>query len=386
MSDWKQILGRVAVRAERHFDKLKYGLDKRLGTYRDVQIVPYMGFGNGSSLYLKGRVLKNHRPAAPRDRDSAWHNLLDAYRRFETDELPGVEVELQWNHTLHITATDDEGFFTFDLQDIPAAPPAQAGFMHQAPLRLVTQLASKPVTATAQILIPPANARFGVISDIDDTVLVSDATHLLRMTKLAFLHSFRTRLPFEGVAAFYQALQQGTASDVFNPVFYVSSSPWNLYGLLTDFFALQGVPAGPLMLKDLGISEMHGLGTPHLAHKLSQINRIMQMYPQLPFIFLGDSGQRDPEIYAHAARDYPGRVLAAYIRDVSGDQRDAAVRAIIADLAATGVEMLLVPDTETAARHAVAQGWVAHQAPEAVKHAEENLPAPDGDWQQIVGQ
>ena len=384
MSDWKQILGRVAIRAEHHFDALKNALDQRLGSYRDVQIVPYMGFGNGKSLYLKGRVLKNHRVAAPRDRDSAWRNLLDAYRRFETDELPGVEVELRWNDTLHITATDEEGFFTFELEDIPTVPPPQAGFRHKAPLRLVTQLTPEPVTATADILIPPADARFGVISDIDDTVLVSNATNLLRTAKLAFLHSFRTRLPFEGVSKFYQALQQGTGADVFNPLFYVSSSPWNLYSLLTDFFALQQIPAGPLMLKDLGISRLHGVGTPHLAHKLAQIEHIMRMYPHLPFILLGDSGQRDPEIYAQAARDYPGRVLAAYIRDVSHDQRDAAVQAIMASLAAINVEMLLVPDTETAARHAVAQGWVAREAPAEIKRAETQLPAPDSDWQEIV--
>lgn len=384
MSDWKKILGRVAIRAEHHFDTLKNALDQRLGSYQDVQIVPYLGFGNGKSLYLKGRVLKNHRIAAPRDRDSAWRNLLDAYRRFETDELPGVQVELQWNDSLHITATDDEGFFTFELEYVSAVPPAQAGFRHTAPLRLITQLTPEPVTATAEILVPPADARFGIISDIDDTVLVSDATHLLRMAKLAFLHSFRTRLPFEGVSKFYQALQQGTGKDVFNPIFYVSSSPWNLYSLLTDFFSLQQIPVGPLMLKDLGISRTHGVGTPHLAHKLAQIERIMQMYPQLPFIFLGDSGQRDPEIYAQAARDYPGRVLAAYIRDVSGDQRDAAVQAIITGLAAINVEMLLVPDTETAARHAVAQGWVASQAPAEIKRAETQLPAPDSDWEEII--
>ena len=70
------------------------------------------------------------------------------------------------------------------------------------------------------------------------------------MAKLTLLHNAHTRLPFEGVAGFYQALQRGRDGEAYNPVFYVSNSPWNLYDLLEDFLDVHGIPRGPLLLRD----------------------------------------------------------------------------------------------------------------------------------------
>jgi phosphatidate phosphatase APP1 len=108
---------------------------------------------------------------------------------------------------------------------------------------------------------PPPSAQFGVISDIDDTVIRTDATRLLRMLKRTLLENARTRLPFEGVAEFYSGLHARRTVRALNPVFYVSSSPWNLYAVLTDFLEHQGIPLGPLMLRDWGISERGVLPT-----------------------------------------------------------------------------------------------------------------------------
>jgi len=93
------------------------------------------------------------------------------------------------------------------------------------------------------------------------------------MARLTFLRSPHTRLPFNGVAAFYQALRDGAAQP--RPIFYVSSSPWNLYDFLVDFMALNRIPAGPLLLRDLGLPAERAGGSSHQAHKLAQIERIM---------------------------------------------------------------------------------------------------------------
>jgi phosphatidate phosphatase APP1 len=128
------------------------------------------------------------------------------------------------------------------------------------------------VSADGHILVPPAASQFGVISDVDDTILVSGVTNLLRMARLAFLNNARTRLPFAGVAAFYRALQSGPESTLFNPVFYVSSSPWNLYDLLVDFCAVQGIPKGPFMLRDVGVDEDKFLSAPTRATRPCRSN------------------------------------------------------------------------------------------------------------------
>ncbi len=97
-----------------------------------------------------------------------------------------------------------------------------------------------------------STAEGGVISDIDDTVLQSSATNYLRAAQLMFLDNARTRFLFAGVAALYHAL----SADGRNlAIFYVSSSPWNLYELLTDFFDFQGFARWySLFLKDYGIT------------------------------------------------------------------------------------------------------------------------------------
>jgi phosphatidate phosphatase APP1 len=216
-------------------------------------------------------------------------------------------------------------------------------------------------------MLPPT-AKFGVISDIDDTVVRTQATDMLQMARIVFLNNARTRLPFEGVAGFYRALQQGASGQENNPIFYVSSSPWNLYDLFIEFFAFQGIPTGPILLRDLGLSQGKRLAGGHEGHKLSKIQPLLDLYPELPFILIGDSGQKDAEIYRQVVHDYPGRILAVYIRNVSPEpERQEEIRALAQEVQAAGSQLLLAQDTLAAARHAVQHNWIATEALQAVR-------------------
>jgi phosphatidate phosphatase APP1 len=149
----------------------------------------------------------------------------------------------------------------------------------------------------------------------------------------------------------------------FNPVFYVSSSPWNLHDLLSEFLTVQKIPLGPLMLRDWGLTPGEGLPTGHGIHKLAQIRRVMDLFPALPFLLIGDSGQEDPEIYHRVVHDYPDRILAVYIRNVTPrPERVEAIRALAAEVEAAGSTLLLADDTEAAARHSCDAGWITPQA------------------------
>src|SRR5690606_30277301 len=109
--------------------------------------------------------------------------------------------------------------------------------------------------AIGQILVPPSDSRFGIISDMDDTVIRSHVTEFWKVARLTMLHNARTRKPFEGVAAFYRALQAGGDGTRHNPIFYVSSSAWNLYDLFRVFLEHNQLPSGPILLRDYGIDE-----------------------------------------------------------------------------------------------------------------------------------
>ena len=327
-----------------------------------VVIVPYRGFGDAHRFTLTGRVLAYRRAPAIDKAVTLWHNLMATYRRFETDEAPNARVRATYGPIDIETVTDEEGYFHFDLQPdrlvVPEAAWQSIDLTHPTP----PGAAYAPAHAVGQVLVPPPTARFGVISDIDDTILQSGAARPLTVLRNVLLRSAQQRLPFAGVAAFYQALQRGPSGHAGNPLFYVSSSPWNLYDFLEDFIELNDIPAGPLLLRDIGIDADKFIASSHQAHKAAQIARILETYPGLAFVLIGDSGQRDPEIYEQVAHDFPDRVLAIYIRQVASPARGAQVGALARRLQTEGVDLLLVNDSAEAARHAAHSGLIAQGA------------------------
>jgi phosphatidate phosphatase APP1 len=217
-----------------------------------------------------------------------------------------------------------------------------------------------------EALVPPATAQRAVICDVDDTVVPTGAGKLLQMAKNVLLHNAHSRAPFPGVAALYRALSAGRGAEG-NPFLYVSSGPWNLYDLLIAAFRLHELPAGPLVLRDWGITATEVLPTRHHDHKLAAIRQAMTLWPHLPFLLVGDSGQQDPEIYRQLAVENPGRVRAIYIRNVSsGDLRPAAIRQLAAEVEAAGSSLLMAPTSWELAADAHARGWIGADALPAV--------------------
>jgi phosphatidate phosphatase APP1 len=364
------VLGDALGGARRVAGALRDAVDGDPGPHH---VVGYRGYGTGRTALVQARALRR-RALAPADAAaSSWRNLLDAVRRIRSEPLPHAAVHARIADTAHALRADDEGFVHRWLElPRPLAP----GAWHPAHFALAdAPPAGAPhaddARATAGVLVPPAHARFGVVSDMDDTVLQSEVTSFLRAARMVLLENARTRLPFPGVAAFYRALQAavpgGAGGAAGNPIFYVSSSPWNLYDVIADFLDAQAIPAGPLLLRDwdLGPSLRSNKG-----HKLARIREVFATYPSLPFLLVGDSTQEDPEIYGALAREYPGRVLAIYIRDVHRDAaRRAAIQALAADVQAAGATLVLADDTLAAARHAALHGWVAPAAVDEVAAA-----------------
>ncbi len=282
MADWRRVLSQITTSAEAHFDTLKRRLDRRLGD-EPLQIVAYHGYGTPHLLYLKGRVLEDRGVRPARDNDSVWRNLLNMYRRFETDEIPGARVLARFQDVEQVATAGEEGFF--ELRIAPARPLPADQLWHEIELTLLEPLREdRPAPRSiGRVLIPPPEAQFGVISDIDDTVVRTDVTNLLLMARTVFLGNARTRLPFPGVAALYRALERGTAGRAVNPLFYVSSGAWNFYDMLLDFLALQGIPGGAMLLRDWGTSRGEFLPTENRAHKLAAIRQILISFPTCRF-------------------------------------------------------------------------------------------------------
>lgn len=351
---WASVV-RSFARLELWFDSVAWGLRRRFGRLGPLQIVTYRGFGTAQRAVVRGRVLEASVLERSLPADTAFTNVRRMLRRLLSREVPEVSVRALLAAGSVGGSTDDEGYF-----DLPVEAPdwgGGSGDWKAAEVELVSAPVRGlvPVRATAEVLIPGATAQLGLISDIDDTVLQTHVTQKLKMIWVTLSGSAFTRMPFEGTSELYHALAAGASGHANNPVFYVSKSPWNLYDFLVDFLEYHQLPRGPLMLRDIGLRE-----APPVDHKSGAVRLLLDTYPQLPFVLLGDSGERDPEIYLETAARYPGRIRTIYIRDLGGKNRkgDAGGRAqLLTERArAYGTEMLWIEHASQALTHARSLG------------------------------
>ncbi|MDQ3395141.1 MAG: DUF2183 domain-containing protein [Bacteroidota bacterium] len=340
------------------YANMRYRIKKAFGFLNPPMILPYIGFGNSKHIIVKGRVMEDKGIATPQEEDSIWENMVAMYKRYTSENIPHVCLNVKFHGEEKIVKTDENGYYStfFHLSE----PLSNEPLWHEVHLELLDKVVKgqKATRATGRILVPPKGIDFGIISDIDDTILVSKATDFKKKIRLMLLKNAYTRLPFKGVSAFYCALQKGSSGKEDNPIFYVSSSSWKLYDLLLDFCKVKKIPIGPFLLRNSRLDQYKFISSIHKVHKMEKIENIIGTYKELKFILIGDSGQKDAEIYHQVVKDYPGRILAIYIRHVSTEVREAEISKISSQLSKQGIPLVLVKDTYEAAKHALANGYI----------------------------
>src|SRR5690606_30914845 len=255
-----------------------------------------------------------------REEQSLLYTLRNTYKQFNTDEIGGAEVLLQLPNGVALSAkTNAEGYFLFDKTtsiDLKAHAdpegwlPLKVKFLQPVPNAVI----SSENEFDAELLIPPISAEFGVISDIDDTILHTGVTSFLkwRVVKNSLFRNAYDRLSLEGSPQFYRTLHLGKRGIGRNPIFYLSNTTWNLYEYLKLFLEINNFPKGPILLRDFRTPFDRTL-KPEKPHKQKEILNILKTYPDLKFILIGDSGEHDPRIYTDIAVQFPDRILAIYL-------------------------------------------------------------------------
>ena len=307
----------------------------------DFRIEAYLGHGGDAGVVVRGRVLDDPPPSEAVEGEGAGAALRRTLRNFLTDELPGVPLRVTVGGTSGETATDAEGYFLTRLHPDALTSPWTEG---------TVELAGEyrglvgPHTTPVRVRVPGPDARFGIISDVDDTILQTGVQRVGQMVRHTLTGSALTRTPFPGAPELYRDLAAGV-----NPVFYISSSPWNLHAFLVAFLQHRRFPLGPVLLRDL-------LGTSAGREpKRDRIREVLDLHPGLRFVLIGDSGQEDPEIYAETVREHPGRILAVYIREVRLDPGDGRVERVT-DAWDHDVPFVLAADSDAVRRHAAELG------------------------------
>lgn len=165
----------------------------------------------------------------------------------------------------------------------------------------------------APVYIFPVTTRVGIISDVDDTILVSQVTSIFKAVYNFLLRSPNERASVPGMAVLYARIR-----DMFPdaPFFYLSTSPWNVETTIRSFIERYGFPKGPMLLRDLDPRPKTFIPS-GVQHKLEFVEQLMSDFPRMKFILFGDDGQRDPTTYARLTHMYPGRIIAIGIRQLS---------------------------------------------------------------------
>ncbi len=322
-----------------------------------ITVQAYRGYGSRRKVFLTGRVYQQPGRGPATRGAGLWRDFTSLLKLFLRRGVRGAVLTARFGGAEQEVVTDRHGYFRV-LMDLPSAPAADRRW-HRMEIELRRPAAG--VVAEGEIFMPPTEARYVVISDIDDTVMETGVAKKLRMFWRLFLAEAQSRVAFPGVAALYRALHRGASGDECNPMLYVSRGPWSIYEMLAEFFELHGIPPGPLLfLREWGLTLQHPL--PHRAedHKVELIREMVEFYADLPFILIGDNGQHDPEIYTQIVEERPGRVLAVYVRNVSRDpERLTAIEGLAKRVVEAGSGLVLAADSFSMAEHAHEHGWIS---------------------------
>lgn len=240
---------------------------------------------------------------------------------FRFDSESGKRLRLQWGDGRQgsLPMTDSDGISSYHVR-----------------LGELTELATRksqttPAVLDFQVVLPNADTRqfagelllvpntgLSVVSDIDDTIKVSNVLDRSELLRNTFLREFKA---VPGMAAYYLQLATQADSTRFH---YLSSSPHQLYPALNAFLNDNGFPLGSVHLRHINIiDEVLGDGDSSRKHKLASLQQLFGQFPNRQFLLIGDSGEADPEIYAEIAKIYPKQIAGIRIRDVTGEDAEA---------------------------------------------------------------
>lgn len=308
---------RAARLEQRVHDVVEQQLGQRGWTPRVVPFTGYGSTGAGETGWVRvlARVLLAP-PGTPRTARTDGRG----WRRFVSTSAAGTPVTIELAGRTHHVVSGPDGYVDVRL-DADLTP----GWA-TARLRVAD---AAPVGAPLRVVGPTTT--LGLLSDLDDTVIVTMLPRPLLALRNAMWVREDERRPVPGMAELYAdvlAAPRSGGADVF--VVYLSTGAWNTARPMTAFLARHGFPPGPMLMTDWGPTT-DGWFRSGQDHKRSTLRRLFDELPQLQWLLVGDDGQHDPTLYAEAAAAHPDRVLGVAIRQLTLTEQLAAATAPAAD-------------------------------------------------------
>lgn len=260
--------------------------------------VPYTGYGAPGWVRVMCRVLLD-KPQSPSEKSV---KKVRGWRSFATVPLDDVEVTIVAGHVEHSVVTDRGG-----LVDTVMRVDLSPGW------HTVTIQTEGSERVEAPVFIVDPEVRLGLISDVDDTVMVTALPRPLLAAWNTFVLDEHARRPVPGMAVLYERLLQSNPGA---PVFYLSTGAWNVAPTLTRFLERHLYPSGPLLLTDWGPTHDRWFRSGR-DHKASTLERLATEFPEIKWLLVGDDGQHDEDLYGQFADEHAESITAIAIRQLS---------------------------------------------------------------------
>jgi phosphatidate phosphatase APP1 len=272
---------------------------ERRGRKRGLRttVIPYTGYGSPEWIRVLCRVVLT-RGAEAKQRAAK----VRGWRSFFSIPVDDVIVTIAAGGKEFPVTADRGGVIDMRL-DVELEP----GW-HEISL---TAEGTDPVVANIFVVDP--SSKFGVLSDIDDTVMVTALPRPFLAAWNTFVLDEHARRPVPGMAVLYERLLRAHPG---SPIIYLSTGAWNVAPTLGRFLHRNLYPRGTLLLTDWGPTHDRFFRSGR-AHKATNLARLASEFPHVKWLLVGDDGQHDEELYAEFASAHPSNVAAVAIRQLS---------------------------------------------------------------------
>ena len=303
----KEQASHIGMRLEDVFHSFRSARARKHGQVQTV--LPFTGYGTTEWVRVLGRVILAKPGYASTAEDSAGAKAIRdgirGWRNFMSPPINKAEVSVEIGGESYPVTADRGGVIDVVIP-VKLAP----GWT------TVTLRSEDSEAAEAPVYIVDPQASVGVVSDIDDTVMVTALPRPFLAAWNTFVLDEHARTPTPGMAVMMDRLARENPG---SPVLYLSTGAWNVAATLTRFITRNLYPAGPLLLTDWGPTRDRWFRSGP-EHKKTQLERLAKEFPHIKWLLIGDNGQHDEAIYAAFAQQYPDSVRAIAIRQLSASE------------------------------------------------------------------
>jgi len=311
----------------------------------------YRGYVNDEELVVFGHLFESWAPDKYSIEKRGIKHAYSILHKFRIKPLKNFEVHLKFKDLEVTTKTQDDGYFRFT---VPFNSNLEPGW-HQ--YEVSCKMYDFGMVEFGELL-KPYPGKLGIISDIDDTFLVSHSNSFFKKLYVMLSKNINKRKIFEDVVKHYKRLSKAgqDSEEASNSFFFVSSSEWNLYDFIDEFAEMHELPKAVIKLKKIktGLRDFVKSGRGNHDHKFIKIKDIISFYPHIEYVLLGDDSQHDAYLYERICKTFPKNIKAVYIRQTSSKQNKNVQKAM-ANIETMEVSTCYFKDSEKAIHHSERQ-------------------------------